>query len=285
METVYELGSRIIDSLAKQKIMEGDVINIDKGSGKVIKLGISYSKIAEYDARGSRTKFVKCPEGEVLKRKEVTHTVTLHEIDVINSRTQGFLALFSGDTGEIKAETRDRVDSKILEWRDDGKAEVVPGVLFIDEIHMLDIECFSFLNRALEVTLSPLLIMATNRGISNIRGVEYSSPHGIPLDFLDRALIVCTTPYSADDIREILRIRAGEEGVELECDGLDKLTEMALRTSLRYCIQLIQPAYLRGTRYKREKVAVEDILNVANLFLDDQSSSRLLVDHDDIYYN
>ncbi|MCB0369969.1 MAG: RuvB-like helicase [Bdellovibrionales bacterium] len=26
---------------------------------------------------------------------------------------------------------------------------MVPGVLFIDEVHMLDMECFSFLNRAL----------------------------------------------------------------------------------------------------------------------------------------
>ena len=38
--------------------------------------------------------------------------VTLHEIDVINSRTQGFLALFSGDTGEIKPEVRDQINSK-----------------------------------------------------------------------------------------------------------------------------------------------------------------------------
>ena len=43
-----------------------------------------------------QTKFVQCPEGELQKRKEVVHTVSLHEIDVINSRTQGFLALFSG---------------------------------------------------------------------------------------------------------------------------------------------------------------------------------------------
>lgn len=28
----------------------------------------------------------QCPEGELQKRKEVVHTVTLHEIDVINSR-------------------------------------------------------------------------------------------------------------------------------------------------------------------------------------------------------
>ncbi|KAG5844352.1 hypothetical protein ANANG_G00161600 [Anguilla anguilla] len=44
------------------------------------------------------TQFVQCPEGELQKRKEVVHTVSLHEIDVINSRTQGFLALFSGPT-------------------------------------------------------------------------------------------------------------------------------------------------------------------------------------------
>ena len=37
---------------------------------------------------GPQTKFVQCPEGELEKRKEVVHVVTLHEIDVINSRSQ-----------------------------------------------------------------------------------------------------------------------------------------------------------------------------------------------------
>jgi RuvB-like protein 2 len=71
---------------------------------------------------------VQCPEGEVQKRKEVVHTVSLHEIDVINSRTQGFLALFAGDTGEIKPELRTQINSKVTEWREEGKAEIVPGV-------------------------------------------------------------------------------------------------------------------------------------------------------------
>jgi DNA helicase TIP49 (TBP-interacting protein) len=39
-------------------------------------------------ATGPATKFVQCPEGELQKRKEVVHVVSLHEIDVINSRTQ-----------------------------------------------------------------------------------------------------------------------------------------------------------------------------------------------------
>ena len=43
----------------------------------------------------------------------MVHVVTLHEIDVINSRTQGFLALFAGDTGEIRQEVREQIDSKV----------------------------------------------------------------------------------------------------------------------------------------------------------------------------
>ena len=83
---------------------------------------------------GPATRFVQCPEGELQKRREVVHVVSLHEIDVINSRAQGFLALFSGDTGEIRAEVREQIDAKVSEWREEGKAEIVPGVLFIDEV-------------------------------------------------------------------------------------------------------------------------------------------------------
>ena len=81
-----------------------------------------------FDHACTQTKFVQCPEGELQKRKEVVHTVSLHEIDVINSRTQGFLALFSGDTGEIKGEVREQINAKVSEWREEGKAEIVPGV-------------------------------------------------------------------------------------------------------------------------------------------------------------
>lgn len=51
-------------------------------------------------------------------------------------------------------------------------AELIPGVLFIDEVHMLDIECFTYLNRALEQSLAPIVVLATNRGLSTIRGTE-----------------------------------------------------------------------------------------------------------------
>ena len=96
---------------------------------------------------------------------------------------------------------------QVSEWREEGKADIVPGVLFIDEVHMLDIECFSFLNRALENEMAPVLVVATNRGITKIRGTNYQSPHGIPIDVLDRLLIIATEPYSETELRTILDIR------------------------------------------------------------------------------
>lgn len=110
METIYDLGHKMIESIQKEKIMAGDIITIDKASGKISKLGRSFARSSDFDNAGPQTRYVQCPEGELQKRKEVVHTVTLHEIDVINSRTQGFMALFAGDIGEIKPEVREQID-------------------------------------------------------------------------------------------------------------------------------------------------------------------------------
>lgn len=226
---------------------------------------------------------MQCPEGELQKRKEVVHTVSLHEIDVINSRTQGFLALFSGDTGEIKSEVRDQINTKVAEWREEGKAEIVPGVLFIDEVHMLDIECFSFLNRALEDDMAPVVIMASNRGITHIRGTKYKSPHGIPVDLLDRMLIISTNPYEEKEVKEILNIRCQEEDVEMTDDAKDVLTRIGTETSLRYSIHLITAANLVARKRKAPAVEVQDIKRVYSLFLDEKRSVQYLKDYQDQY--
>jgi len=279
METVYDLGQKMIDALTKEKCQAGDVITIDKATGRISVLGRSFTRSRDYDAMGPNTKFVQCPEGELQKRKEVVHVVSLHEVDVINSRQQGFLALFAGDTGEIKAEVREQIDQKVAEWREEGKAEIVPGVLFIDEVHMLDIECFSYLNRALESDLAPVLIVATNRGITRIRGTNYKSPHGIPIDLLDRLLIISTSPYTEKEIHHILKIRCEEEDVEMADDALTLLTKIGIETSLRYAIQLIICAALVCTKRKGVEVEVEDIKRVYTLFVDVKRSTQFLMEY------
>jgi len=281
METIYDLGNKMIESVVKEKVQAGDVVTIDKATGKITKLGRSFTRARDYDATGASTRFVQCPEGELQKRKEVVHTVTLHEIDVINSRTQGFLALFSGDTGEIKPEVRDQINAKVSEWREEGKAEIAPGVLFIDEVHMLDMECFSFLNRALEDDMAPVVVMATNRGITKIRGTQYTSPHGMPLDLLDRTIIIPTTQYDEKELRQILKIRCEEEDTEISDDALTVLTKVGGETSLRYAIQLISVAGLVSKKRKGTEISIEDVKRVYSLFLDEQRSCEFLKEYQD----
>merc|ERR1712057_151594 len=216
---------------------------------------------------GANIQFVQCPEGELQKRQEVVHTVSLHEIDVINSRAQGFLALFAGDTGE-------------------SKAEIVPGVLFIDEVHMLDIECFSYLNRAMEHDMAPVLVVATNRGITKIRGTDYESPHGLPVDLLDRLLIITTEPYDSEDIKKILQIRCEEEDVEMTEDAMSLLTRIGQDTTLRYAIHMITAAHLVCTKRQGTEVGIEDIKKVYTLFMDLKRSVKMLEDyHADFMFN
>lgn len=256
--------------------MAGDVISIDKSSGKITKLGRSYARSRDYDAMGADTKFVQCPEGELQVRKEIVHTVSLHEIDVINSRSQGFLALFSGDTGEIRSEVRDQINTKVAEWKEEGKAEIIPGVLFIDEVHMLDIECFSYVNRALEAELAPIVIMASNRGHARIRGTTYNSPHGLPLDFLDRVVIVSTQSYSGDEIRQILAIRAQEEEIDLSPDALALLTKIGEESNLRYASNIITTSHLLSQKRKTQEVSIDDVQRSYRLFFDPNRSVKFV---------
>jgi RuvB-like protein 1 len=108
---------------------------------------------------------------------------------------------------------------------------------------MLDIECFTYLNKALESTISPIVILASNRGKATIRGADdLVAAHGIPPDFLARLLIVPTTAYDAEEIRRIVRIRANTEGVAISDAALDKISEHGVRISLRYCLQLLTPS-------------------------------------------
>merc|ERR1711953_1021810 len=182
-------------------------------------------------------------------KKEVVQDVTLHDLDQATAKPQGggdissIMSSFNKNRKtEITEKLRLEINKVVNRYIDQGIAELVPGVLFIDEVHMLDIECFTYLNRALESTLSPIIIFATNRGICTIRGTDIVAPHGMPVDLLDRLVIIRTMPYAVDEIVQVVNIRSQTEGLEIEEDALVQLGEIGANTSLRYVVQLLTPA-------------------------------------------
>jgi len=283
-----KLAPQIYESLTKEKVHVGDVIYIEANSGISRRVGRSDAYATEFDLEADE--YVPVPKGDVHKKKEIVQDVTLHDLDMSNAKPQGGgdLASIMGTfmkpkKTEVTEKLRLEINKVVNRYIDQGIAELVPGVLFIDEVHMLDIECFTYLNRALESTLSPIIIFATNRGICTIRGTDIVSPHGIPVDLLDRLVIIRTMPYSVDEIVQVVGIRAQTEGLTIEEESLVLLGEIGVNTSLRYVVQLLTPAAVLARTNGREAITREDIEEIDSLFYDAKSSAKLLAENADKY--
>ncbi|MCD6371215.1 MAG: RuvB-like helicase [Candidatus Aenigmarchaeota archaeon] len=268
--------------IVQQGIETGDVIQIDVDGGRVVKLGKTEEalKKSKYDI--SAEKPIPVPRGPVVKEKEFVYVVTLHQLDLARAKSgvDVISLIFGGGRKEIDSEIRAEVDEFVKGLIESGKGELVPGVIFIDECSLLDIETYAFLNRALEQELSPIIIFATNRGIARIRGTDQVSPHAMPIDLLDRILIITTRPYEAEEIREIIKIRAKAEKIEISEDALEYLTEIGSKTSLRYAIQLLAPAF-EIAKEEKKKIMKKHVEKVYKLFVDVKRSSKYLKEQEE----
>jgi len=276
-----KLDPSVHDSLTKEGVSVGDVIYIEANSGAVKRVGRSDAFSTEFDLEAEE--YVPVPKGDPHKKKEVVQDVTLHDLDVANASPQGGKDVMSMLTSmgkpkktEITDKLRTEINKVVNRYIDQGVAELVPGVLFIDEVHMLDIECFTYLNRSLESTLSPIVVFATNRGVCTIRGTDILAPHGIPVDLLDRMVIVRTMPYSRDEMMQIMSIRAVTEGIDIDQSALTMLGDIATRASLRYSGQMLTPARILAQTSGRTKITQDDVTEVDELFFDGKASARFL---------
>jgi len=254
--------------ILQQGIEGGDIIQIDVDSGRVVKVGISKDAAEKKGYDLSYERVLDTPSGPIVKEKEFIYTLTLNDLDMMRSRSGMDIAslLFGfSERKEIGEDVRKRVDEEVKELVEEGRAELIPGVLFIDECSMLDIETYAFLNKAMEQELSPIVIFATNRGITTVRGTDIKSPFGMPLDLLDRLLVITTKKYSSEDMRDIILARASKENIKISDDALNYLVEIGENSSLRYAVQLLVPAWEVANKNEIKK---EHIERVYKLFSD-----------------
>lgn len=277
-----KLDPSIYESLQKEKVEVGDVIYIEANSGAVKRQGRSDTFATEFDLEAEE--YVPLPKGDVHKKKEVVQDVTLHDLDFANAKPQGGQDIMSmmgqlmkSKKTEITDKLRKEINKVVNKYIDQGIAELVPGVLFIDEVHMLDIECFTYLHRALESTIAPIVIFATNRGKCVIRGTDdIVSPHGIPLDLLDRLMIVRTLPYSQEEMIQILKIRSQIEGISMDEEAINAIGELGTKTTLRYAVQCLTPAFLLAKINGKESITKDDVKEINELFYDAKASAKIL---------
>ncbi|KAK9468152.1 TIP49 C-terminus-domain-containing protein [Lipomyces arxii] len=276
------LDPSIYESIQKERVSVGDIIYIEANTGAVKRVGRSDAYATEFDLEAEE--YVPLPKGDVHKKKEIVQDVTLHDLDIANARPQGGQDIMSmmgqlmkPKKTEITDKLRQEINKVVNKYIDQGVAELVPGVLFIDEVHMLDIECFTYLNRALESSISPVVVLASNRGMATIRGTEdIVAPHGVPPDLVDRLLIVRTLPYNKEEIKLIVEKRKNTEMLTIADPALDKLADQGVHTSLRYALQLMAPASILSRAKGRQEITVADIEEAEELFLDAKRSTAIV---------
>uniref|UniRef100_A0A8C3PKL0 RuvB-like helicase n=1 Tax=Calidris pygmaea TaxID=425635 RepID=A0A8C3PKL0_9CHAR len=260
-----------------------------KGTKQLKRQGRCDIYATEFDLEAEE--YVPLPKGDVHKKKEIIQDVTLHDLDVANARPQGGQDILSmmgqlmkPKKTEITDKLRGEINKVVNKYIDQGIAELVPGVLFVDEVHMLDIECFTYLHRALESSISPIVIFASNRGNCVIRGTEdVVSPHGIPLDLLDRVMIIRTMLYTPQEMKQIIKLRAQTEGINISEEALNHLGEIGTKTTLRYAVQLLTPANLLAKINGKDSIEKEHIEEINELFYDAKSSAKILADQQEKY--
>merc|ERR1712079_161141 len=284
-----KLDPSIYESLQKEHVQVGDVIYIEANSGAAKRIGRSDAYATEFDLEAEE--YVPLPKGDVHKRKEVIQDVTLHDLDSANARPQGGQDILSmmgqlmkPKKTEITDKLRKEINKVVNKYIDEGIAELVPGVLFIDEVHMLDIQCFTYLHRASETRIAPIVIFATNRGKCTVRGTtDVISPHGIPKDLLDRLLIIKTLPYSKEEMNQIIKIRAATEALTVDEDALGMLSKVGSESTLRYAVQLLAPCAVTAKIAGKNSVEPVDIQDVGELFLDAKQSAKMLQENAERY--
>jgi RuvB-like protein 1 len=287
-----KLDPVMYDALQQEHITIGDVIYIEANSGACKRMGRSDTYSTEFDLEAEE--YVPIPKGDVHKKKTIVQDVTLHDLDVANAQPKGsgsnkdIVSLLQQmgrpKKTEITDKLRQEINKVVQKYCDEGVAELVPGVLFIDEVHMFDMECFTYLNRCLESTIAPIVVLATNRGLTHITGTDLGNgrgdpiiaPHGIPVDLLDRLLIIPTEPYNQKEMEQIVAIRAMTEQIDIDDTALQLLSEIAVRTSLRYVVQMLTPALILAETVGRSNVSCSDIEQIDDLFLDSKASAMKL---------
>lgn len=155
------LDPSIYESIQKERVSIGDVIYIEANTGAVKvrsfplrrsmrskeadsrrstqRVGRSDAYATEFDLEAEE--YVPLPKGEVHKKKEIVQDVTLHDLDMANARPQGGQDIMSvmgqlvkGRRTEVTDKLRAEINKVVNNYIEQGIAELIPGVLFIDEV-------------------------------------------------------------------------------------------------------------------------------------------------------
>lgn len=151
----------------KERISVGDVVYIECNSGIVKRLGRSESFLQDCDIESER--YIPLPKGEAFRAREIVQEMSLHDLDVANTKPSGgeeglVLNTELREVKEVCGELQDEVDRIVKRYVEGGNCEVRSEVLVIEGGVLLSAECVRFLGFVSERKYCPIVFVTFEEG-------------------------------------------------------------------------------------------------------------------------
>jgi RuvB-like protein 1 (pontin 52) len=270
-----KLKESLFQIFNEKNVKIGDIIYIEPD--KYILKVIGRSSIFYQEDELRKYDYVTIPSGKVFKKKKIIQDITLNDLDIVNIQQ---IDQYHCKVPEISDYLRQEVDKLVSKYIKSKKAQILNGVLFIDEAHTLNFDSFCFLTRLLDSRYSPLILLSTNRTtIVNLKNFLDSK---IPINFLNRCLIIRTKKYVQNEMANIIVLKAKTSKIVMTGNAIKKLRSIAVLTSLRFSILLSLAAGLISNTFN-EKIINESLVTFVNFIFFFSQESRFIRENEKNY--
>jgi len=214
---------------------------------------------------------VSLPKGKVYKKKNILQKITLFDLDYANLN---FSRKKDNDQITLSHNLCMEVDNLLKKYIREKKAELIPGILFIDEAHVLEEMHLTYLAESLEFSFCPLIVLATNRETNF--NFEKCSGSLFPKEFVKKCTNILVTIQQKHLLSKIVAVRAKNLNIVLTGNCLLEAGFISENISLRFGLMLINIAKFLMRSTDRVFINLEMISTVAFFFLNYRDSMQLL---------
>ena len=117
------------------------------------------------------------------------------------------------------------------------KAQIIPGILFIDEAYMLDHDALLFLAKLTETKFCPFIILATNRNM-NFNFEKFIGTN-FPIDLVKKSLSITTDHLSFENFSKIIAVRSKDLRIILTGKCILNCGFLSIKKGVRFVLLLL----------------------------------------------
>lgn len=223
------LHPSMYESVRDEELGIGDVVYIEPVCGIIKKVG-RVETAFEFDIECGKA--VALPKKDAMRKRIVAQRMSLYDIDMAEETSDEIRNTLFHILGakNVKLRTFEETDTLLSLYVANCAGEVNPGILCIDDCHLIDGRTAQQLIQIMDAKMSPLVLLVTNE--------RKFLERGDVKELVSRAMVI-RMENEPGVYADILRARAKECGVSLMENALEKLEEIGKIRGLKRALSLL----------------------------------------------